>query len=255
MEAVRILDSRFDALDFAATVEAAFDLIRSGERGYVCTVNCAILMMMRSDPRLREFVENAAIVVADGIPIVWASKLLGRPLPARVAGVELVDALVARAAAEGLGVYLLGARPDVIEHVVRTYRQRHPDLDLRGHADGYFAEDRFAERAKEVAASGARLLIVGMGVPRQERFLEQCWEELGVDLAIGVGGSFDVIAGLRKRAPRFLQSIGMEWSYRLLQEPRRLWKRYLVTNTQFVYHVARELLTRGRRGRVRRGAE
>jgi N-acetylglucosaminyldiphosphoundecaprenol N-acetyl-beta-D-mannosaminyltransferase len=230
------------------------EAIQRGERGIFSTVNVAILMMMRSDPALQRFVERSALVVADGQPIVWASRLLGRPLPERVAGVELVEALCAAAAREGLGIYLLGARREVVREVARQLGQRYPELRICGSDDGYFPDAEAAGRARRVAESGAHILFAAMGVPRQESFIEEHWDELGVGLALGVGGSFDVLVGLRRRAPRALQRLGLEWLFRLAQEPRRLWKRYLVTNTRFLWLVGRELLTPSRR-RVEEGLE
>jgi N-acetylglucosaminyldiphosphoundecaprenol N-acetyl-beta-D-mannosaminyltransferase len=246
---VRVLNGQFDPLTLPDAVDAIAAMIRSRARGWVATVNVAILMMMRADPRLQAFVDRAALVVADGQPIVLASRWIARALPERVAGIDLVEALLARAAREGFGVYLLGARPAALAAAARRVRERWPALRLSGIADGYFAPEAAAERARAVARSGAELLFVGMGAPRQEYFLETYWDELGATAAIGVGGSLDVLAGLRARAPRPLQRVGLEWLFRLGQEPRRLWKRYLVTNSQFSYLLLKELL----RARKRRG--
>jgi len=240
--AIEILNARFAPITLEETVDLVSRRIQAGERGYLCTVNVAILMMMRQDPRLQRFVEAAATVVADGQPLIWGSRLLGRPLPERVAGVELVERLCERAAREGFGVYLLGGRKDVVEKVAERFKTKFPALRLSGVDDGYFKDDQARERADAVARSGAKILIAAMGVPRQEWFIEEHWERLGVPFAIGVGGSFDVLAGLRTRAPQLIQRIGLEWLFRLAQEPGRLWKRYLVTNAQFLYLMSRELL-------------
>jgi N-acetylglucosaminyldiphosphoundecaprenol N-acetyl-beta-D-mannosaminyltransferase len=234
MKPVRILNGSFDPVTLKGTTEWAHRFVRSGQRGYICTVNVAILMMMRSDPWLRRFIERASLVVADGEPLVWVSRLQGTPLPERVTGIDLVDELCALAVRQDFGVYFLGAEREVIEAVAARLAERHPGLTISGFADGYFDAEEAERRAAAIRESGAKILIVGMGVPRQERFIEDHWDELGVGLAIPVGGSFDVIAGAARRAPRWLQRIGMEWSFRLAQEPRRLWKRYLVTNTQFL---------------------
>lgn len=242
MSSVEILNARFRPVTLEETVELVTRQIRAGERGYLCTVNVAILMMMRQDPRLQRFVDGAAMVVADGQPLIWGSRLLGRRLPERVAGVELVERLCERAASEGFGVYLLGGRKDVVEKVAARLQASFPGLRLSGVEDGYFTDQEASARAEAVARSGAKILIAAMGVPRQEYFIEEQWERLGVPFAIGVGGSFDVLAGLRARAPVLIQRIGLEWLFRLAQEPGRLWKRYLVTNTQFVYLMSREIL-------------
>jgi N-acetylglucosaminyldiphosphoundecaprenol N-acetyl-beta-D-mannosaminyltransferase len=239
---VPVLNGGFDALTLAEVVDWASAWIRDGRRGYLCTVNVAILMMMRRDLRLQRVVDRAALVVADGRPIVWCSRLAGRRLPERVAGIDLIDALAARAARDGFGLYLLGARRAVVENAARRLLAAHPGLSIRGVADGYFRAGEAAERARAVRQSGASLLLIGMGVPRQEYFLEEQWAELGVNLAIGVGGSFEVLAGARRRAPHWAQQAGLEWLWRLIQEPRRLGPRYVDTNCRFIAHIARDII-------------
>jgi len=240
-ESTEILNSRFDITTLSGAVEHAIDRIEAGERGWICTVNVAVLMMMRSDPFLQSFVDRSMAVVADGQPIVWASKWFGQRLPGRVTGVDLVHELSDAAAEAGFGIYLLGATQEVVEQLADQLRLDVPGIDVRGVADGYFDAGDAPARAAAIRESGAKILFVGMGVPRQERFIDEHWDDLGVNFAIGVGGSFDVLAGLRSRAPRFVQRVGLEWLYRLVQEPRRLAKRYLVTNSLFTYHVVRDV--------------
>jgi len=242
MGRVRVLNGNFDRVGIVEAVDAVVAMIRTGRRGYVATVNVAVLMMMRSDPRLQAFVDRAALVVADGQPLVFASRWSSSSLPGRVAGVDLLEALLTRAEKERLRVYLLGARSEVISAAAARIRERWPALTLCGAADGYFSPAEAAERAREVARSEAHILLVGMGVPRQEYFLETQWDELGAAVAIGVGGALDVLAGVRPRAPKVIQTLGLEWLFRLAQEPRRLWRRYLVTNSQFVYLLLKEVL-------------
>lgn len=244
-ERISILNASFDRVTLEETLERAMQHVRNGRRGWICTVNVAVLMMMRESPFLQSFADRAAFVVADGQPLVWAAPLFGGSLPERVAGVELVTELSRRAAREGVGIYLLGARRDIVDAVARRLADEVDGLKLGGVADGYFSAEQAPARARAVRESGAQILFVGMGVPRQELFLDENWEELGVNLAVGVGGSFDVLAGIRARAPDVIQRIGMEWVFRLVQEPRRLARRYLVTNCQFIYHLTRELFARG----------
>jgi N-acetylglucosaminyldiphosphoundecaprenol N-acetyl-beta-D-mannosaminyltransferase len=243
---VTILNASFDALTLSDTVDLVMETIHSGKRTYLTTVNIAVLMMMRADRRLQQFVDRSAFVVADGQPLVWASRLFAAPLPERVPGVDLVDAICEHAAVEGLGVYLLGARRHIVETVGVRLVEKYPGLRICGAMDGYFSPQEGILRARAVADSGAQILFVGMGVPRQEYFLEDHWDELGVNFATAVGGTFDVLAGLRVRAPGWVQRIGMEWFFRLAQEPRRLFVRYLTTNTQFLYLLCRSLLLRRR---------
>lgn len=238
---VRLLNGAFNAWTLDECVNHLFADMAAGRRGWLATVNVAILMMMREDPSLQRFVDRATWTVCDGQPLVWASRWFGTPLPERVTGVDLVERLLAQAQAQGLGVYLLGASQEVIDRLAQRMQRQFPQLKLH-HGNGYFKAAEAPHRAEAVAASGASILLVGMGVPRQEKFIEQQWERLGVKLAIGVGGSFDVLAGLRDRAPQWVQRIGMEWAYRLIQEPGRLWKRYLTTNTRFLLLLLRALV-------------
>lgn len=240
MNRKKILNGSFDDVTTAETLNWATRLIQLGKRGYLCTVNVAILMKMASDLQLQEFVEGASLVVADGQPIIWASRWLSNTLPERVTGIDLIDALAKRAEEEHFEIYLLGATREVITTAAANLKLRYPRLDICGFDDGYFSAAETPERVRAIRQSGAKILIVGMGVPRQELFLKQNWSDLGVNLAIGVGGSFDVIAGKKKRAPLWMQKVGLEWFYRLMQEPRRLWKRYLVTNLQFIYRLLRQ---------------
>jgi len=243
MQRIRFLNATLDPLTLAQTVEAVFRLLASGHRGWLCTINVAILIMMRTDTRLQTFVDHAALVVADGQPLVWSSPWLGQSLPERVTGVDLVDALCEQAAIEGKRVYLLGATKEIVAKVAQNLRERHAHLQIE-YADGYFTKDEAQTRADHIRTSGTDILFVGMGVPRQEYFLEEQWERLNVGMAIGVGGSFDVLSGLRSRAPLWVQHIGMEWLFRLIQEPRRLFMRYLITNSRFVWLLLCELLNR-----------
>ena len=242
MRRVRLLNGQFDAITLTQAVDSVFELLARGQRGWLCTVNVAVLMMMRSDPRLQSFVDRAAVVVADGQPLVWCAPWFNQLLPERVTGIDLIDALCARAVREQKSVYFLGATDGTVKEVASRFQERFPGLQI-AFASGYFGKHEACMRADRVRASGADILFVGMGVPRQEYFIEEQWERLGVGIAVGIGGSFDVLAGLRWRAPSWVQAVGLEWLYRLIQEPRRLAGRYLVTNCQFIWLVLRALIT------------
>jgi N-acetylglucosaminyldiphosphoundecaprenol N-acetyl-beta-D-mannosaminyltransferase len=241
---IRILNADFDAHTTEQIIDQIISSVKSEQRGWLCTVNVAILMMMRSSPMLQNFVEKAKWVVADGQPLVWVAPIFRGRLPERVAGIELVDGIASEAEKEGFRIYLLGAEKKVVETVSAQLKRKYPKLNICGARDGYFSSDEAQIRADEIRNSDAQILFVGMGVPKQEEFIENQWERMGVNFAIGVGGSFDVIAGLRKRAPGFIQRIGFEWLYRLIQEPRRMWKRYLVTNSLFIFLVGKEIAAR-----------
>jgi N-acetylglucosaminyldiphosphoundecaprenol N-acetyl-beta-D-mannosaminyltransferase len=245
---VPILNARFDVLTLNQTVDAVFAMLRAPARGWLCTVNVAMLMHMREDRALQAYTDRAALVVADGQPLVWCARMFGGRLPERVAGIDLIDSLCRRAAAEGMGVYLLGSTSALLQKALGELRRRHPALQVDG-ADGYFDIGSAAgsARADAVRASGARLLLVGMGSPRQETFIAAHWDRLGVGMAIGVGGSFDVLAGARRRAHPWLRRAGLEWLVRLVQEPRRLLPRYLHSNTRFCWLLVEAVLGRAKR--------
>jgi len=229
---VTILNGSFDPLTEAETVAAVFQTLQSGKRGWLCTVNVATLMTMRKDRLLQSFADRASFVVADGQPLVWCAPLFRGRLPERIAGIDLMESLCSRAAAEKKGVYLLGATPGLLKKTVEALRQRHPGLRIAG-SDGYFPAEAAGQRAAHIRNSGASLLFVGMGSPRQEAFIAEHWDKLGVGMAIGVGGSFDVLGGARFRAHPAIRQAGLEWLVRLAQEPGRLLPRYLATNSLF----------------------
>ena len=241
-ERVRILNGSIDAVTLARATDSLIERARRGERGWVATINVAILMTMRKDGFLQGFAERACLSLADGQPLVWTGRLFGAPLPERVTGIDLMVDLCARAAQAGLPVYLLGAAPGVAREAAARLKAQFPGLRVAGTADGYFPDADAQQRARAVRESGAAILFVAMGVPRQERFIEQHWEALGASVVVPVGGSFDVLADRVARAPRLLQKLGLEWAFRLAQEPRRLWRRYLVTNAAFVTLVCAELV-------------
>lgn len=233
----RLLDVDFHCFTEDALLDSLVSFIKSGHRGWVCTVNVSILMALRKDNLLRNFVRSAEYVIADGQPIVWLSKFTKNRLPERLTGIDLIDTLTKRAVLENLSIYLLGASEEVVRTVNEKLNEKYPGVKIVGSNDGYFSDSEGKKRAQQVSASGANILFLALGVPRQEKFLHDHWGDLGVNIAIGVGGSFDVLAGKYKRAPRWLQTLGLEWAFRLAQDPRRLFIRYLTTNTQFVWYA------------------
>jgi N-acetylglucosaminyldiphosphoundecaprenol N-acetyl-beta-D-mannosaminyltransferase len=171
--------------------------------------------------------------------VVWAARLLGVRVPERVAGIDLMGRLIALCETEDWPVYFLGAKDDVLAGFEAEALRRHPQLRVAGRRNGYFSADHEAGIAETIRASGARLLLVAISSPMKERFLARNMERLGPLLAVGVGGSFDVWAGKATRAPLWMQRVGLEWFHRFAQEPRRMWKRYLVGNLRFAWIVLR----------------
>lgn len=208
------------------------------------TVNVAIMWMADRDPRLADIVERASIRVADGMGLVWAWRLLGRTLPERVAGVDLMEQLVAAAGEDGRSVYLLGAKQEVLDRLVEVFAERYPATSIAGTRNGYFGVDDHRSIVADIAASNADILFIGMPSPAKEYFADDHLEAFGCDLVIGVGGSFDVLSGLVPRAPKVMQRLGLEWFWRLICEPRRMWRRYAVTNSWLVAKIATTLARR-----------
>lgn len=209
-------------------------------------LNAAKVVAMRRDEQLRRAVAGCGMVLADGQSVVWASTLLGARLPERVAGIDLFTELLAESARREFRVYFLGARPRVLQRMLAEVGRRHPRLAVAGARDGYFAADEEAEVAAQIRRSGANVVFLGMTSPKKELFIGRWGEATGANVVHGVGGSFDVLAGVTRRAPGWYQSHGLEWLYRAWQEPGRLGRRYLTTNTAFVALVVRELMLGGR---------
>ncbi len=205
-------------------------------------LNAAKVVNAAHDAALHDAMLSCDVILADGQSVVWASRMLGQPLPERVAGIDLFVRLLELADAEHLSVFLLGATPEVVEKVAAVMGTTYPGARLAGYRDGYF--DDAESVAREIAASHADMLFLGMTSPKKEKFLERYQPLMNVPVTHGVGGSFDILAGVTKRAPERWQRMGMEWAYRLVQEPGRMWKRYLRTNVLFSLMLARELLTR-----------
>jgi N-acetylglucosaminyldiphosphoundecaprenol N-acetyl-beta-D-mannosaminyltransferase len=202
------------------------------------------MVRLRDDAHLRDSLLDCDVLLADGQSVVWASRLLRRAVPERVAGVDLFERLLELAARDGRSVYLLGARADVLATLQQRLGERFPALKIVGARDGYFTDAEASTVAADIADSDADMLFLGMTSPKKEIFLGDFGETLGVPVLHGVGGSFDILAGVIKRAPLLWQRLGLEWLYRVLQEPRRLWRRYFTTNVTFIALVLRELVRR-----------
>jgi N-acetylglucosaminyldiphosphoundecaprenol N-acetyl-beta-D-mannosaminyltransferase len=245
-----LLDCPFDPITMPAAVERALQWCLEPRAPHtLITANAAILCMMRRDPELRAACRAGDLIVADGQSVVWTAKLAGLRFPERVAGVDMMAHLLEKASEKGLRVYFLGAKPDVVAELVRRCATLYPGAVVAGARDGYFKPEQHAAIVEQIRASGAHMLFVGMPSPFKETWCERHRAALDVPLIMGVGGAFDVIAGFVKRAPRLLQVVGMEWSWRLAMEPRKMWKRYLVTNSEYVWRAAGEIFGRRLRSR------
>jgi N-acetylglucosaminyldiphosphoundecaprenol N-acetyl-beta-D-mannosaminyltransferase len=222
-----------DVLSMAETVELACVAMRTRQRVQHVALNVAKFVNMRLDPVLAADVAGSDIIGIDGMGIVWAARALGLPVEARVSGVDLLTELLAACEREGFKPYFLGATPAVLQRAAQRTRERYPALVFAGLKDGYFTSEQEADVVREIRSSAADCLFIGMPTPRKERFLGAHRDELGVPFIMGVGGSFDILGGTVRRAPPRVQQLGLEWLYRVYQEPRRMWWRYAKTNTVF----------------------
>ncbi len=224
--------------DYARTLDWMDAAVESGERGYVCVAAVHTVMACQEDPALRAAVAGASFTVPDGQPLVWALNALGHELPDRVYGPELMDRACARAAETGQRFYLYGGRNHgALAELARRLRLRHPGLRIVGGHCPPFRTLTDAEDdaiAAEINRSGADVVWVGIGVPKQEKWMARMRDRLDAPVLVGVGAAFDFHAGLVPQAPDALQRLGLEWAFRLVQEPRRLWRRYLRYNPRFV---------------------
>ena len=235
-----------DALTLEDVLARCDEAIKSRQRLQIGVVNAAKIVNMGANRMLREALLACDVLVADGMSVVWASRVLQQPLPERVAGIDIFERLLEQGARLDRSAYLLGARPDILARLEEVVLRRFPGLRIVGSRDGYFTDAESAEVAADIRASGADMLFLGMTSPKKEMFLGRYGNELSVPVLHGVGGSFDVMAGITRRAPERWQRMGMEWAYRLLQEPRRMWRRYLTTNATFIGLTAVEAVRQTR---------
>lgn len=216
-----------DSVEERDVLAAALRASREGGRVLIVAINPEKVMRAERDEELRRFIEAADLRIPDGVGLLLASRLRGGRIRSRVTGIDLMQSLCALAEREGLGIYLLGARSDVVEAAEEELHRRYPRLRITGRHDGYFPQEAASEVAEGIRKSGADLLFVAMGSPAQERFLRDYGEATGAHLLMGVGGSLDVLAGRVPRAPAAMRKIGLEWLYRLYREPWRF-RRMLV---------------------------
>lgn len=238
-----LLNSPVDKLTMEQTLSIIDQSIREKKQIHHVVVNAAKLVSMQKDPELRAAVVDCDVINADGQSVVWALKLLGDPVPERVAGIDLMENLIKNAQDKNHRIFFFGAKEEIVKKVVEKYSEKYTPEIIAGYRNGYYSATEEEMIAREIAASGADILFVAITSPKKEKFLHRYAENLkNISFIMGVGGSFDVVSGMTKRAPLWMQKSGLEWFYRLLQEPGRMWKRYLTTNTLFIFYVFREYI-------------
>jgi N-acetylglucosaminyldiphosphoundecaprenol N-acetyl-beta-D-mannosaminyltransferase len=237
---IEMMGCQIDNLTMEETLQTVEGFIKSGRPHQHVVVNVDKLVKAHRDPELRRIINECALVNVDGMPVVWASHLLGKPLKERVAGVDLFESLMQRSAARGWRVYLLGAREEVVSGVKTIYENKYPGLVVAGYRNGYWKAEEEADVVEQISTARADLLFVAISSPKKEHFLGRYQAEMKIPFAMGVGGTFDVAVGKVKRAPVWMRKSGLEWFYRFLQEPRRMFKRYFVDDMAFLWLLLKE---------------
>jgi N-acetylglucosaminyldiphosphoundecaprenol N-acetyl-beta-D-mannosaminyltransferase len=238
-----------DPLKLDETVTAVETLVDARTPGQHCVLNASKVVLAQQDDRLRRIIRECALVNADGQSVVWAARLLGHHVPERVPGIDLMQELLTLAERRSYRVFFYGARQEVLDRMLPRLRARYPRLHVAGASHGYVPLSEQGALISRIRESEADLLFVGISSPQKEYWLAEHMARLNVPFAMGVGGSFDVLAGVTRRAPGWMQKAGLEWFFRFAQEPRRMWRRYLLGNLRFGVLVAREIMANRRRTR------
>jgi N-acetylglucosaminyldiphosphoundecaprenol N-acetyl-beta-D-mannosaminyltransferase len=243
---VEVLGVPVTRLTLFALIERVLVLSRAGELATVLYANVHVLNTAYTDPDLRRIMNAADVVYCDGAGVVLGARLLGHRLPERMTGADWIHTLCARCAAEGLSLYLLGSQPSVAERAAQELITLHPGLRIVGTHHGHFHDTPDATEATIAAVNATQpdILLVGMGTPLQEKWIAAHRAELDVPVVWAVGALFDFVAGVQPRGPRWMLDHGLEWLYRLLSNPRRLWHRYLIGNPLFMLRVLKQRITR-----------
>ena len=238
MNRISIMGCPMDVATVSETVDVIDHAISKNKFTQHVVVNVAKLVNMQNDLVLSNSIRECDIINIDGMGIVLGARFLGYNIPERVAGIDLFLKLISMSAKKNYPIYLLGSKDEVVRNTASKLRLLYPKINIAGYHHGYFWENE-EEIVKKIKVSGAKLLFVAITSPKKENFINRWKEKLGVTFVMGVGGTFDVISGKVNRAPLWMQKYGLEWFFRIIQEPRRMWKRYLVTNTKFLIMLVR----------------
>jgi len=234
MRRIEFLGSPMDSATMSETVSYIAERIEKKEFLQHVVVNVAKLINMQKDNELAESVKACDLINIDGMGVVLGARFMGHDIPERVAGVDLFHNLLDMSSHKDFPVFLLGAEEEVVSKTAKKVKELHKGINIAGYHHGYFWNDEEAV-VEQIKVSGARLLFVAITSPKKENFINKWQDQLGVDFVMGVGGTFDVVAGKVKRAPLWMQNYGLEWFYRVMQEPGRMWKRYAETNSKFAW--------------------
>ena len=242
-----ILNTYVNALSMEETIACVEQIIASKKPTQHVVINASKINLMNEDSELKDIVNECPLINADGSSIVWAAKKLGVPLHERVTGCDLFQELIKVAANKGYKVYFFGAREEVVLEVKRIFEEKYPTLQITGYRNGYFTEADESEIVNDMASSGADMMFVAFSSPKKEYWVHKYLDQLNIPFVMGVGGSFDIVAGKTTRAPKWIQKIGMEWFYRFIQEPRRMWRRYIIGNAKFISYTYKCKFNKGKK--------
>ncbi len=232
---VTLLECPMDALTMDESLELIERAITERSSLQHVVVNVAKLVNMQSDEGLHADVVGSDLINIDGMGVVWGARLMGLDVPERVSGVDLMEHLLALSSEKGYRPYILGAKPEILEQAVSNIKERHPMLEFAGTHHGYYDKAEEVALMESIRDAKPDCLFIAISSPHKERIMGAYKEMLEIPFIMGVGGSVDVLAGHVTRAPVWMQKAGLEWFYRFAQEPRRMWKRYLVTNGKFAW--------------------
>ncbi|NBJ47418.1 glycosyltransferase [Enterococcus faecalis] len=247
MNRKQFMNTHVDDYSFSETIQKMEEMIINRSIAQHVAINANKINMMYKSKELKNIVDNSELISADGQSIVWASKILGNDIKERVTGIDLFETLVCRSEKKGFRVYYLGAEEEVLNRVLSIHKKQYPHLQIAGSQHGYFDRNKSIEVADRIRDSQADILFVAFSSPEKELWINKYKNYMKIPLVVGVGGSFDVVSGKISRAPKWMQKSGLEWLYRFINEPIRLFNRYIVGNTVFVFHVFKEKSNKKRR--------
>ncbi|MCU7867950.1 MAG: WecB/TagA/CpsF family glycosyltransferase [Candidatus Thiodiazotropha sp. (ex Lucinoma borealis)] len=243
---IKLMGCYIDNLTMEETLCQIERLIRSGECHQHVVVNVDKIVKANKDNKIKEIINTCSLINVDGMPVVWASKVLGVPLKQRVAGIDLFEELMRWSAEEKLNVYLLGAKEEIVLSTKRKYEAIYNHKNIVGYRNGYWSDEDELSVVNHIRDAAPDLLFVAISSPKKEEFLGKYQKIMEVPFAMGVGGTFDVVAGKVRRAPIWMQQSGLEWFYRFLQEPRRMFRRYFIDDMKFISLLFNELVKRNK---------
>jgi len=239
---IEFLGFQFANLTLDEAVVRLVQFIKKKTPHMVFAPNAALLVWASSDKNLKKIYEASHLLIVDSVSVFWAMRILGKPIREAISAVRLMLRFIECAADKGYTLYCLGARETVVEKAVKNLRQKYPTLKIVGWHHGYFDFEQDIGIINTIRDTKPDVLLVGMSTPMKEKFISKSLQQLNVPVCLGVGGGFDIAAGMCKLAPQWVSRIGLEWFYRLIQEPKRLWKRYLITNSIFTWLVLSEFI-------------